>query len=233
MNFWVSAYWSKGPRAKNEDSLLVEEVCTSRGKVLLMAVADGIGGLQEGEVASGYICERLSLAFYERIVPAVNRGCGLGYIKKIILRTLFETVKDLIEYGQVKGISMGSTLSCIFIVGRRYLTFQSGDSKIIKCRKKNKTLTRTDVNPDGSINKCIGSFEYVKPCVGRGVLLKNTGILVCSDGFWKKLSGDTDVFMPKNIVRYEQIEKRLSSMAQVLRKNGETDNISVIYAKCM
>lgn len=233
MNFWIGAYWSKGPRKENEDSLLVEEASTLRGRVLFMAVADGIGGLQEGEVASGYICERLSQAFFDRIIPEINKGSGLGALKKIVMRTLYETVRELKEYGRSKEISLGSTLSCVLIVGRRYITFQSGDSKVIRCRSKNKDLTTLDVNSDGSINKCIGSFEYVKPSVGSGILLKNTGILICSDGFWKRFPMDTELLNPRSIENRDQIEKRLSSMARQLRKNGEKDNISAIYAKCI
>lgn len=56
-------YWDRGKREKNQDSVLLEQVITVRGRILLAAVCDGIGGLSEGETASGFILEKLPQRF--------------------------------------------------------------------------------------------------------------------------------------------------------------------------
>ena len=58
-------YWDSGKKEINQDSVLVEQVNTGKGRILLAAVSDGIGGLPAGEVASGFLMERLQQHFYE------------------------------------------------------------------------------------------------------------------------------------------------------------------------
>ena len=53
-------YWDRGRRAVNQDSLTLQQAITNRGRVMLAAVSDGIGGLSEGENASGFITEKLT-----------------------------------------------------------------------------------------------------------------------------------------------------------------------------
>lgn len=211
--------------------MLAQEVMTSRGRVVLAAVADGVGGLSEGKLASGYLCEELNRVFYDRLIPLINRGLCLNEAKRVLLRALFEATQNMCEYGSLRDIKLGSTLSGILIVGRRYLCFQCGDSKLLKIRRGAKELLQLDVNPDGSINKCLGSFEYVKPSFKKGFLRKNTGLLICSDGFWRR-AGGFEALRPKEISQEESVEKRLVAIGALLRKRGEMDNISAVYIKC-
>ena len=60
MNYQVNVYWNKGAvRKSNQDSVLVLKALTSQGRVLLAAVCDGMGGMDRGEYASGYLTEEL------------------------------------------------------------------------------------------------------------------------------------------------------------------------------
>ena len=70
-------YWDSGKKEINQDSVLVEQVNTGKGRILLAAVSDGIGGLPAGEVASGFLMERLQQHFYEEILPLIRKGKAL------------------------------------------------------------------------------------------------------------------------------------------------------------
>ena len=60
MQYVTAVYWNRGSVAAcNQDSLTLQQVLTGRGRVLMAAVCDGMGGLQQGETASGYMTERL------------------------------------------------------------------------------------------------------------------------------------------------------------------------------
>ena len=74
MKFISDIYWDKGLRENNQDSLILEQVVTVKGRVLLAAVSDGVGGLLEGEVASGFILEKVHAHFYDEILPLIRRG---------------------------------------------------------------------------------------------------------------------------------------------------------------
>ncbi len=45
MRYLTNVYWNRGREAeKNQDSVLLQQVLTGRGRVLLAAVCDGMGG---------------------------------------------------------------------------------------------------------------------------------------------------------------------------------------------
>ena len=53
MQFLSEIYWDRGARESNQDSVSLQQV-SIRGKRAVMAlVCDGIGGLEQGEIASG------------------------------------------------------------------------------------------------------------------------------------------------------------------------------------
>lgn len=55
MKYLSGFYWERGRSKANQDSIVLQQVVTDYGRILLAAVSDGIGGLSEGENASGYI----------------------------------------------------------------------------------------------------------------------------------------------------------------------------------
>ena len=53
MKYLSGFYWERGRSKANQDSIVLQQVVTDYGRILLAAVSDGIGGLSEGENASG------------------------------------------------------------------------------------------------------------------------------------------------------------------------------------
>lgn len=233
MDYLFGAYWDIGKRNKNEDSLVAQKIVTSRGDVVLCAVADGIGGLPEGEVASGYLIEKIVEIMHNEGVELIKRGFGVEKIKRTYLKMLYEINNEFISYAGVKGISLGSTLALIIIYGGKYLIINIGDSSIYRfTRHRVKRLSFSHVNPDGSIYRCVGNHEFEDPFVRIGRVKKNMGFLLCSDGMVKKRKIRGEVFAPKDIDSEEVIERRLKEVARSVRDLGEEDNISGIYIKC-
>lgn len=61
MQFEACGYTNIGSTKKsNQDSYCIKIANTEIGQVALVAVADGMGGLQKGELASGYAIKSLS-----------------------------------------------------------------------------------------------------------------------------------------------------------------------------
>ncbi|MBE5895005.1 MAG: serine/threonine-protein phosphatase, partial [Lachnospiraceae bacterium] len=65
--------YEKGCRERNQDSLALHRMMTQRGEVVLAAVCDGLGGMDAGEIASGYVAERLSIWFYEDLPDLLEK----------------------------------------------------------------------------------------------------------------------------------------------------------------
>lgn len=239
MDYISGAYWDVGERPRQEDSVFFEQKRFKNKRLIMAVLADGIGGLSEGETASGYIIEKMAEVLNNEITELFAEGKSIFAHKKVILRRLYLISKELKEYASVKGIKLGSTMSLILITGRIYLIVHVGDSYILRIRKRFlsskvsvKVLSPLHVNPDGSLNKCVGSFDYYEPFTKVGFVFKNTGFLLSSDGFIKKSLKDAAILIPAEINREVSIERRLYELARKSKEEGERDNMSALYFKC-
>lgn len=235
MKIISGVYWDKGIREKNQDSLILEQVKTSRGRVVLVAVSDGIGGLSEGEVASGFLMEKLCKHFYEEILFLIGKRKGIKALKRSFLRCFFEMNETLNKYAESKEIKLGATISILLIWENKYMVIHLGDSRIWKLKKKRiKQITNDHRTGRNVLTKCMGSFAYMVPDISSGRVLKKSAFLLSTDGFYhypdrKMLS---EILNPEEIGEQEQIEKRLKQLAVYGQKNGEQDNISAVYLLC-
>lgn len=235
MKMISNVYWDRGNRTVNQDSLVLEQVLTSKGRVLFAAVSDGIGGLSEGEVASGFILEKLLTNFYQQILPLIGRGKGRKAIERSILRCFFETSEALGKYGISRGVSLGATISLLLLVKNRYLAVHLGDSRIYRLKAgKVRQITRDHSQGGNAVTKCLGSFTYQYPDVFTGYVGKKSGFLLCSDGFFHFLQEEDlkEMLSPAEISGEEQISRRLKDIAAHNIRQGEQDNISAIYVVC-
>jgi len=229
-------YWDKGRRSVNQDSLLLEQVLTRRGRVLVAAVSDGIGGLAEGETASGFILEKVLQNFYHRMLLTIVKGRGRHRIKRNLLRCFFETNRILNLYAKSKDISLGATVSVLMIFKNRYMTAHLGDSRIYRISENRKIQKITEDHTLGKnvLSKCMGSFPYQSPDICEGAVRGRTGFLLCSDGFYHFPTEDmfAELLDPSEIKEEEQIERRLKELAGYGMRQGEQDNISALYVLC-
>lgn len=234
MNIISGIYWDKGARCINQDSLVLEQVYTPKGRLLLAAVSDGIGGLAEGEVASGLIVEKCRQFFYREMVN--NVGKGINTLMRICLRCLYETGQELQKYGHAKGCHLGATLSLLLVFRNKYVIMQLGDSRIYRfCyrfgRYNMQKMTIDHTDKKGRLLKCLGSYAYQLPDVRKGRFCKNTGFLLCSDGFYRMQKEKIlqEVLDVRELKGKRQIEKRLGVLAKEVIRKGEADNISAVY----
>lgn len=216
----------------NQDSLTLQQVMTDRGRVWLLAVSDGIGGLSQGEVASGYILEKLVENFYGQMVSLAVRGKGRKSLEKSLLRCFYGMNGELRRYASGKEISLGATVSLLFVWRRRYLIFHLGDSRIYLCRRgKRKLLTGDHSDGGHGIFKCLGSFPFQYPDISSGRIYGRCGFLLCTDGFYRMLDREAlQILSPEDIENGGQVDKRLRTLGELARKRGEQDNLSAVYA---
>lgn len=135
----------------NEDRLAVAcfQAATSR-PVLLVVIADGIGGHQAGEVAA-------ELAV-QRIVQEVGASDGLHPLE--ILQGAIQTASQAIaerSAGQPDKTGMGSTCACAWIDGDRLYTAHVGDSRIYLVR--NEKIQRLTVD-----------HSWIQEAIEKGVI---------------------------------------------------------------
>lgn len=244
MNIISGVYWNRGGQAVNQDSLTLQQAVTGRGRVLMAAVSDGIGGLPEGETASGYITEKLVENFYGQMLSLITGGKRAKFIRNSFLRCFCSMNEELRRYGDGKGIRLGATVSLLFVWRKRYMIFHLGDSRVYLYHPGGtdsyrasppyggapELLTRDHSGKGSGINRCMGSFPYQRPDIRTGVIHERCAFLLCTDGFYRTLDMQTmGALNPEDINCEGQIEKRLKAMASCACQRGEQDNMSAIY----
>ncbi len=234
MKINAGAYWDVGTRSLNEDSVLLQIVHSRKRDTVLALVADGIGGLSEGHVASGYVCEVMNERFYREIVPLSDAGKSFGLLKRSLLRALYDIARELRAYADDRQLRLGSTAAILLITGRRYMCVNLGDCRVYECLgDRIKSINEIHSLSPGSVSRCVGSFPYMEPDVYCGHIRGRTGFLLASDGYYSLMDKDPYLFDPSKLRSDEIIEKRLYEIGSLIRKRGQQDNASAIYLSCV
>ncbi|MDE6388607.1 MAG: serine/threonine-protein phosphatase [Lachnospiraceae bacterium] len=245
MKYLTSVYWERGSEAEqNQDSLVVLQVVTAKGRVLLAAVCDGMGGESHGEKASGYVTQRLQEWFYESLLRAVQRKKAYWIIRRSLDRLAYDMQEQLSRYAKKEEIRMGTTMTVLVLWERTYLLWHLGDSRVYRLGafRKGKTdcdravcMTTDHVRGSNQLTKCVGSFRYERPDFVMGTIKEGQAFLMCSDGFRNRIDSQEiyDALNPGTVKEEEQASRRLREIGVTCMKRGEKDNMSAIYIKAV
>lgn len=252
MKYITGVYWEAGcAAALNQDSVVLLQALTARGRVLMAAVCDGMGGHARGEMASGYVTRRLQEWFYGPLLRSLRKKKPYWVIRRSLERLVYHMQEQLSQYGRREQIWLGTTMTVLVIWEKTYLLWHLGDSRAYhwreregygirkgrsvcgEKRQKPVCMTQDHVQGENRLTKCVGSFGFMRPDFRMGMMRSGQAVLLCSDGFWHKIMEDelADVLRPGQIRDEEQIVHRLREIGGICMKRGERDNMSAIYVK--
>ncbi|MCR5100471.1 MAG: serine/threonine-protein phosphatase [Butyrivibrio sp.] len=242
-------------RKINQDAALIK-VCRSKtcGEITLMAVADGMGGLSGGEVASSMFIRNLEdwfeMDIQTIIQTAENIEAVFDKVRKRLTDLVYEVNERILVYGKRQGIRLGTTAAVLFVMAGRYMTVHVGDSRIyrigrMKCVRltKDHSLVERQVEEGVLTSKeaaaskdnnvllqCIGAAKEIKPEVTVGRLNEKSTFVACTDGFWKHLDNAEihHKLCPQMCVSETAMESAIERLVSYDRENGETDNITAV-----
>ena len=192
----------------NQDSCLIEIAQTDVGDVALTAVADGMGGLSGGELASAAVVRALSEWFEQKLPLSLEAMAGaVGGFEQYVEGQWNGLVQELnlkiMRHGNDLRERLGTTLTALLAVGGRYSIVHVGDCRAYEITGEgvgllthDQTFVQREVDagnmtpeearehPKRSVLlQCIGSSKEVVPAVTRGNLRTDAVYLICSDGF--------------------------------------------------
>ena len=123
MRYLTGVYWERGRRAmRNQDSVVLLQVLTARGRVLMAAVCDGMGGLEQGETASGYVTRRLQEWFYASLLRAIRKRKAYWIIRRSgAVVTVCRAGRDMPGKYHDRACSVGKNLSALASGGQQSL----------------------------------------------------------------------------------------------------------------
>lgn len=140
---FVTAYCTDRGNVKevNQDALLIKTAASSFGNIVFMAVCDGMGGLEQGEVASSTMIKYLSDWFGEEL-PKMLRAQQYVRLIQDSLRILIDKVnKELMKYGEDSGIKLGTTLTAMLVIYEQYIVVHVGDTRLYEISEGIKQIT--------------------------------------------------------------------------------------------
>lgn len=237
MRYLTNVYWCRGSESqKNQDSVVLQQVLTRTGRVLMAAVCGGMEGIPCGETASGYAAQSLQEWFYGELLCMVQKRKRCWVIRRSLDRLVFHMHRQFKRYAEQKSVSLGTTMTVLVVWEKTWMLWHLGDSRAYRFRgRKMERLSRDHVCGTGELTKCLGSLGYFVPEHGMGVLKPGEGILLCTDGFWRRVSGDElrGVMNPRELASEEQIGRRLKEIGSACMKRGERDDLSAVFVKAI
>ncbi len=216
-------------RSRNEDAFLLEG---DRG---LFAVADGLGGLPKGELASQLAMEGLSKRMPKQLTEENARD---------LCNDLSHYVRN--EGMRIAGIEgIATTLTLAHVQGRQVKLAHVGDSAgFLWTRGTGKRLTQDQtiaerMRQDGVssiseyyehvLTQCIGQAEEIEPEFVESKLEEGDRILLCTDGLTKTLTDEEIFELLESINDPTHLAKRLVAEAN---DRGGPDNCTVVAIFC-
>ena len=238
---------NKGRRTSNQDACIALKLLRN---TYLLAIADGMGGVAGGEIASNLVIESiknyLRLAFKKGINPSQLKG---------VLKESFMIAQDVLREEiekdpQLEGF--GTTLTVVLIHNQHYVYGNIGDSRIylylngvMEQISEDHSYVQDYLNSnDGKLpNNVLNKYgNYVtriidggqdKPDIfpfekDFGELHKGDLFLLCSDGLIiDKTHSHADIFT-EILTNQRSLKKSANHLVKWAFENGSDDNISVV-----
>ena len=252
MNFFQSLYTDIGiHRKSNQDSLGLFKASTDRGEVLFALVCDGMGGYENGELASRVLIETFE-NWFKCDFPYFIYDANFSYeeLFKQWGRIIYECNEKLVKYGMNHGISLGSTLTAVLFVGDEYFMAHVGDSRAFVITPDRvyqmtrdqsvvaEAVRRGEITPEQAktdrrrnmLLECIGVTPDIHPLFYTGKYREKDTFLLCSDGFWHNLTED-ELIRSLNGWQFKdnrELYMRLNYLIELDKTRGEKDNLSAV-----
>jgi len=214
------------------------------GDILVMAAADGIGGLNHGRAAAAVAIEAIRDELIHEDNPNIDYISSLAIIKiKQINQFIYNQSVD-------DNTQMGTTLSVLLLSPNKYISINIGDTLGLKITGTDlriisqiHTLASNDgENPIDSLDsyvkaknknmltRAVGIGPEVKAAVNIGEAKKGDYFILCTDGVYNFISNNEWLKLVNNNDNYN-LKGLCGKIAQAALDEGSNDNVSLIIGQ--
>ena len=237
MKFTVFQVSRKGGREKNEDRM---GYCYTRDSGLF-ALADGMGGHPEGEVASQLSLQTMAALFQRQAKPSLTEPL------KFLHEAIIAGHHQLLRYATERALmdTPRTTLVACLLQGNAAYWAHCGDSRLYLVRGE-KLIARTRDHSYSELQKTMSQVVPIADKLNRNVLFTCLGspgkpvvdtagpmlmqpgdrVLLCSDGLWGTVS---DANITEQLTTRPLSDAVPELVEQALRNGGaQCDNVTVL-----
>jgi type VI secretion system protein ImpM len=223
-----SAHSDRGTvRTSNQDAFI------DRPDLRLWAVADGMGGLRDGDVASRMVCDSLAntpiaAGLDEQIETVIGQLAQVNeYLRRIAARA-------------VNPIVSGSTVVVLLIREQQFAVVWAGDSRAYRLREGQLSRLTTDHswaeaeggavdhNDEQVITRAVGGEDGLAPETARGDVRFGDRFLLCSDGLYRSLD-DSSL---GQLLQARELAGCAKNLVLQAMNRGSTDNVTALVVDC-
>lgn len=244
-------------RQNNEDNYLVFDLRRRKAEPagrelvtpvvypgLLLAVADGMGGHQAGQVASQMCVEHLSAELL-KLLPEKPEGVpdsssALTRAVETTSNSIYSLAKQNPDYG-----GMGTTLTTMLLGGTQALIGQVGDSRtylfrhgrltqltqdqtIANSLRRNVPGAQVESRFEGILVQAVGAVPSVDVEVTATELEPGDLLLMCTDGLYRVV---TPAEMKEILARSGSVSAKGQVLIARANEGGGPDNITLILCE--
>jgi len=235
-------------RSHNEDNIATDN---SAGLVIL---ADGMGGYNAGEVASGIAVTMLADGLKTALHAGLTEQDQCLLVRSEIEKTnaaIYQTAQSQPQFS-----GMGTTLVCALFHDNRIIVAHVGDSRLYRYRQKGtehaqfEQITRDHSLLQEQIDSGMISREDARLSSNKNLVTRALGVdptvnvevqehealpgdvyLLCSDGL-NDMVGDKEIQLTLSVLG-TNIELAAQQLVQMANDNGGRDNVSVILVRIL
>ncbi len=255
MRFLSAAHTDVGTTKEiNQDAFCLKIAKTSTANIAFAVMCDGMGGLKNGEYASALVVNAFS-AWFERELPAVvGKNTDMNAILERWKALVLDQGAKILNYGQSRNISLGTTLTALLIINNKFANIHVGDSRLYKISDAMHQLTKDqtvaafeiehnrmtvdEAKNDRRSNillQCVGASKVIEPFMQTGTVSENDAFMLCSDGFRHHVSDDEmyGVIAPHLLTSEKVMKNNLVDLVELNKSRGERDNITTLLIKAI
>ena len=226
-------------RKNNEDMILVDKWfvrnCSKTVRKdlktvdrYLVALADGMGGHNSGEVASSDVLHNLQYFFTD--IPV---NLSIVDYNEVIYEWLssINIIIDSKGKSDERFSKMGTTLVAFVFYGDHFFWMNCGDSRIYRLHDGKLKQLSTDHSLSNLLGEK-GHSNIITNCIGGGCKNSFIDIVECSvdvmsgDVFLLCSDGLSDLLTDEQIAAYLQDDSSASTLCSAAEENGGYDNVS-------
>lgn len=228
-------------RSRNEDSVGVFE---NRAGTAFLILADGLGGYQGGEVASGMAVDHLGYLFSQTDIDSEDEA--REWLEGRIADENSVIIARSRQYSDLEG--MGTTIVCAIVLSSVCLIAHLGDSRAYLLHDGelrqvtedhslvNELVRRGEISEDEArhhpqkniVTRTLGISENVTLDFDRLELGKGDRLMLCSDGLTNMVN---DPLIEEVLKKDESLDDQCQELIAAANAGGGLDNITVLIAR--
>lgn len=199
----------------------------------LWAVADGMGGYRDGDVASRMVCEGLQ---------GLTAEGTLDEAIEVLRQRMSDVNRRLYEASvrRINPIVSGSTVAMLLVRGTSCAVLWAGDSRVYRWRQKRLMQLTTDhtwaaelnlqhaeEEADHAITRAVGGESTLALDVRRDKVQLGDRYLLCSDGLTRELN-ESQIAAAMSAADVQSCAKQL---IDATLRAGARDNVTVVVVE--